>query len=400
DWEMNRANAGCDLVAPADTPVFAVKDGKVVRGPAGYSTTGQAIEVDHGEFLARYCELKPMTKAVVKAGDAVKQGDVVGYVARGACVTMLHLEMYSGKAEGPLTVRPERIAEGDPDIVKRFRRRADLMDPTAWLDRAMVKGETAGAGEDEEELKGADDDPQDMMTETKVLITKEALKAAEESLSDSKCDAVLPHLRKYSKFYGVDTPLKAAHFLAQVGHESGFKATEEKLSYSESRMKQIFGCKSGKWKDNDCPVDSRLRKKLWDDPNNYAHKPENLANYVYADRLGNGSEESGDGYKYRGRGIIQLTGKSNYKTYTDFHNEKNKDDKQDFVANPEKVLETEYAVESAFAWWTWNKVNDLCVDDTEETIKKVSLKVNGGTVGLAERTKAFKAIKKVLDSNV
>ncbi len=103
----------------------------------------------------------------------------------------------------------------------------------------------------------------------------------------------------------------------------------------------MHGCKSGKWNvgGDGCLIENRITKhgrtKLFTDPDNYVRNPENLANLAYAHKGGNGSEESGDGYKYRGRGLIQLTLKDNYKAYTDLHNQHNPEDIQDFVENPD-----------------------------------------------------------------
>jgi predicted chitinase len=228
--------------------------------------------------------------------------------------------------------------------------------------------------------------------EEKDLITLDALKAGGDNLAHT--EKLLGYLNKYAKLYEVNTKWRIAHFLAQVGHESSFKPVEENLSYSESRMKQIFGCKAGCWKDGDCPKDKRKREKLWDNPSNYSHNPANLANYVYADRLDNGDEASGDGYKYRGRGLVQLTGKANYKKYNEMHNEKNPDDKLDFMANPDLIVEQlEYAVESAFAWWNWNEINAKCMNGSDEEVKAVTLAVNGGTHGLDDRQARFNKIK-------
>ncbi|WP_336999325.1 hypothetical protein [Pantoea agglomerans] len=116
-----------------------------------------------------------------------------------------------------------------------------------------------------------------------------------------------------------------AHFLSQIGHESGFVITEENLNYSGKGMRRIFGCKKGPKNYNkandDCDL-GRLRNKLWTQESTYAHHPENLANYVYAGRMGNDDEASGDGYRYRGRGMIQLTGKDGYQYFTNIHNKK------------------------------------------------------------------------------
>ncbi|MBN2037632.1 MAG: hypothetical protein JW768_12900 [Chitinispirillaceae bacterium] len=229
------------------------------------------------------------------------------------------------------------------------------------------------------------------------LITLEMLKMANSEKSDDYYQSILANLNKYAKIYEINTPERIAHFLSQIGHESGFEATEENLNYSENRMKQIFGCKEDGWDGSDCPSEKRKRLKLWENPSNYARKPENLANYVYADRLGNGNEKSGDGYKYRGRGMIQLTGKDNYKKYTEIHNKKNPEDQKNFVENPDLICsELEYGVESAFVWWSMNNVNSLCNGSSEKDIEIVSKKVNGGTIGLEERKKIFQKLYKTL----
>lgn len=126
----------------------------------------------------------------------------------------------------------------------------------------------------------------------------------------------------------------------------------------------------------------------------YAVKPENLANYVYADRMGNGNELSGDGYKYRGRGMIQLTGKDGYKFFTNIHNKMNPDDKKDFVANPDLVItEIEYGVESAFSFWISKGLNKTA---KSLNVYSVTGKVNGGQNGYPDRLKRFNAVAPLL----
>lgn len=114
--------------------------------------------------------------------------------------------------------------------------------------------------------------------------------------------------------------------MAQVGHESGFKVREENLNYTPVRMRKIFGCRNNQAGYDDskdeCVSFPRLRSKLWSEPGTYANNPINLGSYVYANRNGNGDEASQEGYKYRGRGIIQLTGKNNYREYSRIHNQK------------------------------------------------------------------------------
>ena len=141
-WELSRKHAGCDLLAPVGTAIFAVKDGKVLKGPYPfYHNNVQAIEVDHGDFIVRYCEILYEAKPLVKEGDAVTQGQTIAHVGKMFKNSMLHMEMYSKKATGPLTIKPHVIKESDPDNIKFYRRRADLVDPAPFLDKMALKGE-------------------------------------------------------------------------------------------------------------------------------------------------------------------------------------------------------------------------------------------------------------------
>jgi predicted chitinase len=224
-------------------------------------------------------------------------------------------------------------------------------------------------------------------------ISLEMIKAACTANNDAYFNEILPFMNKYSCLYEVNTPERIAHFLSQVGHESQFKAIEENLKYSEARMKQVFGCKAGGWNGEDCPPEKRIHLKLWDSPEVYANHPEALANYVYASRMGNGDESSGDGYKYRGRGLIQLTGKDNYQNVTAMHNQRNPSNKRDFVANPDLLAANlECAIESAFIWWSQNGLNNVSNGRTDNDVKVVTQKVNGGLNGLADRTSRFHKI--------
>lgn len=115
----------------------------------------------------------------------------------------------------------------------------------------------------------------------------------------------------------------------------------------------------------------------------YERQPEKIANRVYANRNGNGNEATGDGFKYRGRGAIQLTGKANYKSFSDFIGE-------DVVANPELVA-TKYPLTSAGFFFDKNKIWAICdKGDSDEIVEWVTLRVNGGKNGLAERIEKFK----------
>ncbi|MEA3125566.1 MAG: hypothetical protein QOD67_2585, partial [Caballeronia sp.] len=131
------------------------------------------------------------------------------------------------------------------------------------------------------------------------LITLEMLLAVDSSNSRQYYDSILAYLNAYAKVYEVGSPKRIAHFLSQAAHESHFRASEEDLTYGPKNMRKTFGCKGGKKNYNvacdDC-THGRLRDKLWSLESHYSNNPEHLANYVYADRLDNGDESSGDGF--------------------------------------------------------------------------------------------------------
>ena len=174
--------------------------------------------------------------------------------------------------------------------------------------------------------------------------------------------------------YGVDNPLRLAHFLAQCAHESGnFKVLYENLNYSSEGLLKIFP--------------KYFKDKATADL--YARKPEKIGNRVYASRMGNGDEASGEGYKFRGRGFIQLTGKDNYKAFSDYI-------KEDCIANPDLVA-TKYPLASAAFFFQKNKLWDICdKGDTEDVVTLVTKRVNGGTHGLEDRLSKFNAFNSIL----
>jgi putative chitinase len=168
--------------------------------------------------------------------------------------------------------------------------------------------------------------------------------------------------------FGITTPLRLAHFLAQCGHESGgFRATQENLNYSAKGLCGIF-------------------RKYFPSVTvamQYERKPEKIANRVYASRMGNGNEASGEGWKYRGRGYIQLTGKENYKAFDATVPE-------DITSNPDLVA-TKYALASAAFFFKKNGLWAICDRGADMgTVTAVTKRVNGGTIGLADRQKHFK----------
>ncbi len=189
-----------------------------------------------------------------------------------------------------------------------------------------------------------------------------------EKLKGHIPDAVIAQIPDTAKKFEINTPLRLAHFLAQCGHESGgFKATQENLNYSASGLKGIFG-KYFK--------EAGLAES-------YQRNPQKIASRVYGGRMGNGPESTGDGYKFRGRGYIQLTGKDNYTAFGKAINE-------DMTANPDKVA-THYALLSAAWFFSKNGLHKIADQGaTDQVVTQITKRVNGGTIGLADRIKHFK----------
>ncbi len=170
-------------------------------------------------------------------------------------------------------------------------------------------------------------------------------------------------LRAAAAFYKL-SPARAAHFFGQTAHETGgFKAFSENLSYGAKGLMGVF-------------------KKYFPDAATaakYERKPEAIANRVYANRMGNGPESSGDGWRYRGRGALQLTGKDNYAAFAKYCN------RLDVMTNPDLVA-TELAFESAMFFFERNKLWSICDQGvTDAAILSLTKKVNGGTHGLEDR---------------
>jgi putative chitinase len=195
-----------------------------------------------------------------------------------------------------------------------------------------------------------------------------------EKLKGHIPDSVIAQLPDVISTYKIDTALRLAHFLAQTGHESAqFKAVSENLNYGAKGLRGIFG--------KYFPTDALAAA--------YERKPEKIANKVYASRMGNGDEASGDGYKYRGRGYIQLTGKDNYKAFDATVPE-------DITANPDLVA-TQYPLLSAAWFWNKNGLNAIADKGADDaTVTSVTKRVNGGTIGLSERIKEFKSFYSIL----
>jgi putative chitinase len=176
--------------------------------------------------------------------------------------------------------------------------------------------------------------------------------------------------------FQINTPLRLAHFLAQCGHESGgFRLTKENLNYSAKGLNGIF-------KKYFPTLESALP---------YERKPEKIANKVYGNRMGNGSEASGDGAKYCGRGYIQLTGKENYQAFFKSINLP--------VDTDPNLVATVYALQSAAWFFSKNKLHTIADQGASDAVvTSVTKRVNGGTIGLADRIKHFKEYHNLLVS--
>jgi putative chitinase len=181
-------------------------------------------------------------------------------------------------------------------------------------------------------------------------------------------DGVIAQIPSVMSTFKIDTALRLSHFLAQCGHESaGFKAIQENLNYGAKGLLGIFK--------KYFPTEAKALQ--------YERKPEKIANLVYGSRMGNGDEASGDGYKFRGRGYIQLTGKNNYVAFGKAINE-------DIAANPDLVA-TKYPLLSAAWFWSSNSLNALADKGADDaSVTAITKRVNGGTIGLPDRIKHFK----------
>lgn len=185
-------------------------------------------------------------------------------------------------------------------------------------------------------------------------------------------DAHAERLKQECQSAEINTSLRVAHFIAQVFHESGnLRWTQENLNYSATGLLTVFP----KY------FDARLAQM-------YQRKPQAIASRVYADRMGNGPESSGDGWRYRGRGLIQVTGKDNYRALGRWVN-------RDLINNPDLVA-TEYAAASATWYWTRNGLNTFADQDD---LRQVTRRVNGGFNGLDHRRKILEIAKYELGVN-
>ncbi len=198
-------------------------------------------------------------------------------------------------------------------------------------------------------------------------------------LRDSWFQSVSDAMNKY----GITNPYRQAHFLAQTGHESaGFSKIEEGLNYRYGALLAMFG--------NRISQADAIKYGRVDGAASHAHPADQpmIANIIYANRNGNGNVASGDGYRFRGRGLIQITGRSNYQALV-------KQLGVDIVADPDQLTTYALAAESAAAWWSNHGLNSLADRDDLLAITKI---INGGTNGLDDRTTRLLKAKGVLCS--
>lgn len=200
-------------------------------------------------------------------------------------------------------------------------------------------------------------------------LTPEAFRAVFPGAKSFWVDTINDHIDAFA----VNTPDRLCAFVSQCGHESGgFTVFTENLNYSASSLVRVF-------------------KKYFPDmatAGRYARKPELIANRVYANRMGNGNEASGDGWKYRGRGLIQLTGKANYKSFSSAVSVPS------VMDDPDTVAEPDLAVLSALWFWDTRKLN---APADAQNIKRVTTLINGGLNGYEDRVRLYKKLRSFYD---
>jgi len=195
-----------------------------------------------------------------------------------------------------------------------------------------------------------------------------SLKSLQEKIGTTPDGVFGPGTMKKAMEYYKLTPVRAAHFFAQTAHETGgFKLFSENLNYSADGLQKIFG----KY------FPGNLEES-------YARQPEKIANRVYGSRMGNGDEKSGDGFKFRGRGALQLTGKDNYTAFAQYLQ------KPEIMTTPDLVATT-YSFESAMFFFDKNKLWSICDKGINDAaILELTKKINGGTHGLEDRNQKTK----------
>lgn len=212
-------------------------------------------------------------------------------------------------------------------------------------------------------------------------ITVQQLLRAVPNTHKERAQEFVKTFNEWNERFGINTPARVTHFLAQVYCESGeLKAVEENMNYSATRLMQVWPTR----------FRSRAVAEL------YAGRPEKLANYVYAGRMGNGNEASGDGWKFIGRGLIGVTGRSNYQAYA-----KSGFCVGDLMSHPEWLAKSPGHTKSAMWFWWKHGLSQIADTDTgqrvvdgEAVVTKITKKVNGGVIGLATRKYYYRKFRK------
>jgi putative chitinase len=208
-----------------------------------------------------------------------------------------------------------------------------------------------------------------------MTITLDLLQKIAPQTKSEKLDGFCEGLQDACDRFEITSVSRLSCFLAQVAHESGgFNAVKENLNYSAQGLVNTF-------------------KKYFptlEDAQPYERNPEAIANRVYASRMGNGDEASGDGFKYRGRGLIQLTGHDNYTLFAT--------DMGMTIDEAIEYLETYEGAAMSAAWFWWK--NNLNVLADQEDMKTLTKRINGGTIGLEDRIHHFHAVKGILETQI
>lgn len=203
------------------------------------------------------------------------------------------------------------------------------------------------------------------------MITDAQLRQIMPNLKPVAFAVYLPHLQRAMTEFQINTPLRTAAFVAQLAHESQeLGRFEENLNYSWQGLRSVFS----KYFLTDAEAKA------------YERQPERIANRVYANRLGNGSESSGDGWKFRGRGPLQITGRSNYKSCGTSLG-------IDLVSNPARVAAPEIGFRIAGLFWRKNGLNELA---DQQKFEEITKRINGGLKGIAERRAYYERAKEIL----
>lgn len=191
---------------------------------------------------------------------------------------------------------------------------------------------------------------------------------------DHVIDVYIPFLNEAFERFEINTPIRVAAFIAQTGHESTrYTRIEENLNYSANGLLRTF-------------------PNYFSPPSatEFAYKPQRIANKIYANRGGNGNEDSGDGWKFRGRGLIQLTFQRAYMGAS----KRLTGDPQTFLENPNLVLQPEWAVRTAADYWDVNNLNNFADRNSDVEFRNLTRKINGGLRGLDDRMSIWEKAKK------